>query len=468
MTNDDILERIFPNSHHAWINFIHVLRSSYSELLEWANFAKSFPQAFSCLHFDRSLRSPHDFRNSIYQATCPYRHHGKFIVLENSLPPRLISSKRKPITDLATIVKFLFFLLIVQLGLSGCVTLQDGATHQFKTTERFPAERNLAPPVEEIDHQELVQTSLRTSSRSSTLPAALVLVSSSQRWGHSIVISTRQPILADEQFLSDSASLFPRTAVDCLDRTDCTGDIHQIFSDKPRSFLERVIEDHRNYYSPRNLTGLAISFGIGGAIANSQLDQEIHDHFNASVQNAPSDEWMEGFHSPKEFGNGLYTLPMFAAAWGLGSLYDDTLAGCYASEWGERSLRAFAVGAPPVILMQKVTGSGRPEEGDSHWDFWKDNNGVSGHAFMGALPFLTASQTVDEPVAKFLLFAASTAVPLSRVSDGDHFTSQAILGWCMAWSATMAVDATQDRDSNWRTMPFIGRDFSGLAIECRW
>jgi hypothetical protein len=51
------------------------------------------------------------------------------------------------------------------------------------------------------------------------------------------------------------------------------------------------------------------------------------------------------------------------------------------------------VGAPPLYVMQQVTGSSRPGEGSagSHWHFLNDNNGVSGHAFIGAVPFLAAS-----------------------------------------------------------------------------
>lgn len=232
--------------------------------------------------------------------------------------------------------------------------------------------------------------------------------------------------------------------------------------------IERIFEDHKNYYSLQNLGFLSVGFGVGGVLANTRWDEDFSRHFNSSVQGASSDEWAESFHSPKDFGNGLLTLPLFAAAWGVGALYDDTTLGDFSSEWGERSLRAFLVGAPPVILMQKVTGGSRPEEGESHWHFWQDTNGVSGHSFMGSLPFLTGAQMVDDPFYKCLLYAGSTIVPISRVSDGDHYPSQAILGWWMAWSAATAIDATQDRDSQWRTMPLIGPGYSGINLEFRW
>ncbi len=234
------------------------------------------------------------------------------------------------------------------------------------------------------------------------------------------------------------------------------------------SLFERVVTDHQNYYSSRNLGILSVGFAGGAILANSSLDEQIAKHFSSSVNNVSSDEWFEMFHAPKELGNGMYTLPVFAAAWGIGSIFDESEIGSRTGEWGERSLRAFLVGAPPLILLQKATGAGRPNEGGSSWNFWHDNNGVSGHAFMGVLPFLTAAQVTDEPLPKFALYAASTLVPLSRINDGAHYTSQAFLGWVMAWSATMAVDATQDQDNSWRVLPLVGPGFSGMGFEHRW
>ena len=272
-----------------------------------------------------------------------------------------------------------------------------------------------------------------------------------------------------EQTATAETSAFHLTSVEeALGSAETPLDYAEQTPREPLTLFQRIVEDHRNYYSRRNLAFLGVGFGAGSLIANTQLDREIYDHFNDSIAQAPSDEWSEAFHSPKDFGDGLYTLPLFAAVWGVGKLYDDTFLGNKTAQWGERCLRTFVVGAPPLILMQKVTGGGRPIEGDSHWDFWDDSNGVSGHSFMGAFPFLVAAQVADRPLPKWLLYAASTAVPLSRVTDGDHYTSQALLGWWMAWSATMAVDATQDGDTQWRTMPLITRDFSGFAIELRW
>ncbi|MCA9266468.1 MAG: phosphatase PAP2 family protein [Planctomycetales bacterium] len=233
------------------------------------------------------------------------------------------------------------------------------------------------------------------------------------------------------------------------------------------SVFTQVANDHWNYYSFNNLAVLGTGFAGGAIMANTNVDRTIYEHFNASVLHAPSDEWYETLHAPKEMGNGIYTLPVFGAAWGLGRMSSHP-SGQAVGEWGERCLRTFLVGAPPVLVMQRVTGAGRPEEGSSAWDIWSDNNGVSGHAFMGSLPFLAMAQMSEKPLAKLSFYAISVAVPLSRINDGDHYTSQVVLGWWMAWSASMAVDATQAGDQNWRLHPLVGPDYSGGCFELRW
>lgn len=328
-------------------------------------------------------------------------------------------------------------LLALLTGFSGCALSRTNQLSQLNSPEKIvmrPAvESSRTPPVETGDEG----AQFRAHS--------LFVVNSSNH------PPRRTPIFA------------PRHSVDDLP----AGSTWEEISESP-SLIDRIFEDHLNYYSSNNFAVLATGFVIGAGFANSSLDGDIDEHVNHSVLNAPSDEWSEFFHGPKDFGNGAYTLPIFAAAWAAGILFDESQVGQAAGEWGERSLRSFLVGAPPVILMQMVTGAGRPEEGGSAWSFMDDNNGVSGHSFMGALPFLTAAQMTEEPWAKFAFYAASTAVPISRVTDGDHFASQAILGWWMAWSATMAIDATQAGDAAWRTLPLIGPDYSGMGIEYRW
>ncbi len=110
---------------------------------------------------------------------------------------------------------------------------------------------------------------------------------------------------------------------------------------------------------------------------------------------------------------------------------------------GERSLRGSFVGAPPLIIMQQLTGGSRPTETDenSEWHPFRDKNGISGHAFMGSLPFITAAKMTDNRGYKVLFYAGSAIAPLSRVNDNAHYPSQVALG--CGWLIWPRVQSTQ-------------------------
>jgi|GEM_PF-1661020 len=247
-----------------------------------------------------------------------------------------------------------------------------------------------------------------------------------------------------------------------------------VFDDDPQreplTLWKRVKLDHANYYSKESLTWLAGGFGVGAIMANTSIDVGIQNHFQSSVIGATSDDWIETLHAQKELGNGRYTLPVFAAAWVAGKLFKRVPLAGTAGEWGERSIRAILVGTPPMLAMQYVTGASRPGEtsSDSRWKPFQDNNGVSGHSFMGAIPFLAAAKMTDKPLLKLAFYAGSTLAPLSRVNDDRHYPSQAFLGWWMAWIATNAVDATQHPDRNWSIFPMSWPGATGVGMEFRY
>lgn len=251
------------------------------------------------------------------------------------------------------------------------------------------------------------------------------------------------------------------------DSGDFSGLLHR---DRPASLIGRMWDDQKNFYSPESLTLLGGGLVVGGAMANTSFDREIQKHFQSSVRGASSDDWFNSLHSSKELGNGKYTLPIFATAWAAGELFPDNALAETSGRWGERSIRGFVVGAPPLILMQHLTGGSRPTETSetSEWHPLRDNNGISGHAFMGSLPFITAAKMTDNPGYKFLFYAGSTLAPLSRVNDNAHYPSQVALGWWMAYLAASAIDATDNPNSRWRFYPYATADGSGMMAEFRY
>lgn len=234
------------------------------------------------------------------------------------------------------------------------------------------------------------------------------------------------------------------------------------------SVFDRIGCDHRQFYSPDSLAGLAYGLAGGALMANTNFDNTVRNHFQSSVRNASTDEWAHFLGAQKKLGNGYYTIPAFAVAWAAGSMLEGNPAADNVGEWGERSFRSILVGAPPMLATQYLIGGSRPTDpGGSHWSPFQDNNGVSGHSFMGAVPFLTAAQMAGEPWLKVAFYAGSTLVPLSRINDDAHYTSQAFLGWWFAFLAARAIDSTQSNESDWTFAPWLEPGTSGFAAEYR-
>jgi membrane-associated phospholipid phosphatase len=72
-----------------------------------------------------------------------------------------------------------------------------------------------------------------------------------------------------------------------------------------------------------------------------------------------------------------------------------------------------------------------------------DTTGVSGHSFIGAVPFLSAAKMADNLWLKAGFYAASALPALSRINDYDHYPSQVFLGWWLAYLGASAVDRSQ-------------------------
>ncbi len=237
------------------------------------------------------------------------------------------------------------------------------------------------------------------------------------------------------------------------------------------TLFQRVLQDHVNYYSFPNLTFLAIGFGVGAALANTNADMAIRDSYQDNMRNEFTDELASLFHSTKFLGTGLVTVPLYFTSWVVGDYFSDcsTFAG-ELGEWGERAARATLVGFPPMLLMQYVTGGSRPLENPwgSSWRFFRDNNGVSGHAFMGAIPFVVAAQMTDNPWIQAGWYTLSVMPGLSRINDDAHFFSQVALGWWMAFLAAHAVDQTQILNGRLAIVPVAVSNGAGMGVQLTW
>lgn len=197
-------------------------------------------------------------------------------------------------------------------------------------------------------------------------------------------------------------------------------------------YSKAVKDDYAGFYlDGGNLLRLGAVLGISGVMANSAADREVREYYQGDIRSTATDAVSSGARS---IGDLFIMAPILMAT----ELYFDR-ANPY-GDWASKSLRAFALGGPTGLVIQKATGGGRPAEGDSHWRAFDDNNGLSGHAFVGAVPLITAAKMQDDLRIKALLYAASVLPAISRINDDQHYASQAVAGWYLAYASACAVD----------------------------
>jgi membrane-associated phospholipid phosphatase len=224
-----------------------------------------------------------------------------------------------------------------------------------------------------------------------------------------------------------------------------------------------VVADHRNYYSWRTALHLGVAVGLAAPVANTSLDHDFRDWYQQDVRSEGTDS-LSSFWKP--FGEGKIFIPAWAGLALVGNMFDDRPAMSLLGEFGDRTTRAYLVGGPPMLLMQWTLGASRPGETDhdSHWRAFDDTNSVSGHAFIGAVPFLTAANMAENPWVKGTFYALSAFPAWSRVNDDRHYLSQIGLGWYMAYLAARAVNDTEGVDRNCRVVPIVTPQMTGLGL----
>ena len=168
----------------------------------------------------------------------------------------------------------------------------------------------------------------------------------------------------------------------------------------------------------------------------------------------------------RPLGNGYYTIPVYVSAKFLGEYFDDQPGMPLLGEFGDRTTRALLVGGPPLLALQYLTGGGRPSayEDESYWRPFRGSHGASGHAFMGAVPFLTLAGMTDDPLAKCFFYACSPWTGVTRINDNVHYLSQVWLGWWMAYLACDAVNKTEKGKGPLLITPLCTPEMTGVGL----
>ena len=225
--------------------------------------------------------------------------------------------------------------------------------------------------------------------------------------------------------------------------------------------------DQGNVYTRSDYRFAAMSLGLAASFAHTDVDEQFRKWWQDDVR---SNAWDDFSHFTKPFGDGYISVAIMGAGAVLGNLASETRIGNLSGEWGRRSLRGIAVGAPALLFLQAATGAGRPGEwsSESDWVPFKDTNGASGHAFMGAVPFLVAAQMTENRFLSGLWYTGSAMCGVSRINDDAHYLSQVILGWSLAQLACQAVEMTEADRGEMEVVPLVGHGGTvGIGVQFR-
>ncbi|MEA1952602.1 MAG: phosphatase PAP2 family protein [Planctomycetota bacterium] len=224
--------------------------------------------------------------------------------------------------------------------------------------------------------------------------------------------------------------------------------------------------DYRHYYTCRTGRDLLLCVGAAAIMANTSIDQDFQDWVQDDVRSSDSDDFATFW---KTFGEGRIFVPAWVGLALVGSVLDEYPVMGSVGEFGYRTTRSYLVGVPPMVFMQYCLGASRPGEGDgSEWHPFSDDNGVSGHVFMGAVPFITAAQMSENRYMKGCFYFMSTLTAWSRVNDNSHYLSQAWMGWWMAYLSCRSVSETeQGKQSCCTIAPMMAPGTVGMVMEYR-
>jgi membrane-associated phospholipid phosphatase len=190
-----------------------------------------------------------------------------------------------------------------------------------------------------------------------------------------------------------------------------------------RDFLPHVLEDQKRIWSFPVKTsswekrqswamfGLAAaSFSLDGRVSREVRNApELHD-FNRALASRPSDVVLAAFP---------------AAVVGMGQLLQNERLTDYGWRSAEAAFDAFLVSA----ALKAATQRSRPHY-DRTYGFWEGGNSFpSGHAAVAwSIAVVTAQRFKEHKWAAWVAYSAAGLVTFARVSSGNHFASDAIVG----------------------------------------
>jgi membrane-associated phospholipid phosphatase len=241
--------------------------------------------------------------------------------------------------------------------------------------------------------------------------------------------------------------------------------LNNAFATEVLPFKNKLLSDYENFYTVERFKRIGIAGIAMGVVANTSVDKEIYNWYHDDVRSSDSDDFSKVM---KFAGEGKYLIPISVLASHALNFDAESSIG----QWGSEVARAYTVGLPFIWTSQYLTGASRPSDNDgSDWRPLEDNNGVSGHAFIGAVPFLVIAKNTENQYLKYLSYFASGLTAWSRVNDEAHYASQSVLGWYIAYEALDAVNKTNSASTgviSYAFSPILVQGGIGLGFNMVW
>jgi hypothetical protein len=307
-----------------------------------------------------------------------------------------------------------------------------------------------------------------TAQQESNLPAPVIVSTSAAPRGVRPPPEVHEPPIRQARAEEPAPDALPRqqfsAAPDLM--TDSQAAAPADFWDRLDRDIDLSLQDYRHYYSLPNLALFALGIGAAAPIANTSADRHIR-HWIQTRGHAHAESLAELFN----YGGQLWVIvPAGLEIAALcGKAPEDYASDGGWFEWSNRSLRAIAVGFPPVVACYALLGSARPDlSNDSRWHPFEHFHGMSGHTFIGAVPFLTAASMTDNPWVKYPLVFGSFLTGWARLYEDRHYFSQVALGWWCAFLAVHSVNQTENERRSLSVVPMVMPGGAGMGVELRY
>ena len=240
--------------------------------------------------------------------------------------------------------------------------------------------------------------------------------------------------------------------------------------------LGKIRSDFRNFYCYENMANVLVGYGGHAIISNTCIDQKLTDWYQKHCRSTSANEFSDAF---RDFGSEMAIVSFVAVS----SLYYgsrisdrvhcfDTRFGSWLGEFTSRTTRGYLVGTPTMLVSQLLIGAERPNDPNptSRWQPFRNDHCVSGHAFVGAMPFITLAQMSDNFWLKTGFYTCSTFTAYSRFNDNKHYFSQCVLGWYLAYLSCRAVSKTEYKflPRGLTVFPIVESRTTGIGFVYQW